>query len=171
MLAFYLMQLEAPAAREFFRGFYRRHQQPMYQFALAILKKSALAEDAVHNAFLSMMGEMEKLSRMGEEEQYAFAMVLTRNKAVDLLRQEKQQQPAGELTERLSDPSEPKDGFTILDGLPELYSTVLRLVGLGFKPAEIARMQNKEITTVYKQIARSKDLLREKLREEGYHGY
>ena len=100
---------------------------------------------------------------------------MARNKAVDLIRRRKREQQwesLDHLTLTADDlPPAPAEGggiIEIIDSLPELYSAVLKLRGLGFAPAEIAKLQGKEIQTVYKQLARGKRLLKEKMKEEGY---
>lgn len=80
MLAFYLPQLESRAARKTFRDFYRTYQQPMYKMAYRLLRETDLAEDAVQEAFVAILGQMEKVQRMDDDECYAFAIVLTRNR-------------------------------------------------------------------------------------------
>lgn len=61
----------------------------MYRVAYKILKKKHLAEDAVQEAFLSILDYTEKLRSMGKGQKEGFAVVVTRNKALDLLRKEK----------------------------------------------------------------------------------
>lgn len=170
MLAFYLPQLESRAARKTFRVFYRTYQQPMYKMAYRLLRETDLAEDAVQEAFVAILGQMEKVREMDDDECYAFAMVLARNKAVDILRRKKREHLVDRMEEQLITGPE-AEGDDPLDGLPELYQSVLRLKALGFRPEEIAGMQGKKTETVYKQIARGKKLLREKLRKEGYDEY
>ena len=144
----------------------------MYRVAYKILKKKHLAEDAVQEAFLSILDHTEKLRSMGKGQKEGFAVVVTRNKALDLLRKEKPMAHWQDLDETtLAAELEIDDSDHILDRLPYRYSQVLKLVGIGYKPAEIAEMTDREVGTVYKQIARGKELLREILEKEGYCGY
>lgn len=169
MLAFYLLRLGSQAKRITFRDFYTAYQQSMFSMACVLLESEELAEDAVHDALTAIYGQMSKVEKMDETERYAFAMVLARNKAIDILRKERRELPSGRMEEQLMEETE-TDGnsFAFLYGLPDIYQDVLRLVALGFGPQEIATMQGKKKETVYKQIARGKKLLQEKLRKEGY---
>ena len=54
----------------------------------------------------------------------------------------------------------------LLDTLPDCYSSVLKLRVFGFTPTEIAELQDINILTVYKRIARGKKMILEKIRKE-----
>ncbi len=155
MLAFILTAWKGPKKPRTFRRFYQRHQQAMYQLALELTASPSLAGDDCSAR--------------------SYALTMARNKAVDLIRRRKREQQwesLDHLTLTADDlPPAPAEGggiIEIIDSLPELYSAVLKLRGLGFAPAEIAKLQGKEIQTVYKQLARGKRLLKEKMKEEGY---
>ena len=140
MLAFYLAALDDPQDQEAFLLFYKGRKALMYQVAYNILHDSGLAEDAVHNAFLDILDQIAKLRELSDGQAKGFAIVVTRNKAVDILRKEK---------------------FTLS------WEEVMQLLGLKFKPAEIANILKRDIQTVYKQIARAKTLLSDILEKEG----
>lgn len=172
MLAFFLAKLDAPADRSTFRDFYRNHRQLMYRVAYKILKKRHLAEDAVQEAFLSILPHTAKLRGMGKGQKEGFAVVVTRNKALNLLRKERQMKQWTDLDEnKLVSELEIDDSDHLFNQLPFQYAQVMKLVGLGFKPGEIAQITDREVGAVYKQISRGKELLRGILEKEGYRGY
>lgn len=71
MLALCLAELDSPAEQSTFRDFYLDHRQLMYRTALHILKDRHLAEDAVQEAFLSILPHTARLrdtyGRRGKE--------------------------------------------------------------------------------------------------------
>lgn len=172
MLAFLLAKLDDPKERYTFRDFYRGHRQLMYRVAYRILKKRDLAEDAVQEAFLSILPHTARLRGMGKGQREGFAVVVVRNKALDLLRKETRTTSWTGLDEnRLAVELEFDESDHLLGQLPFRYAQALRLVGLGFGPAEIAALTNQQVGAVYKQISRGRELLREILQKEGYRGY
>lgn len=170
MMIFCLAALHDPEDRLTFAEFYKAHRGLMYQVAMKVLGKRQLAEDAVQDAFLAILGQLPRLREMGEGQRTGFAAAVARNKAVDVLRRER-----GERTDHLEDLEEealftdfePDDSDGIFGRIPSRYADVLKLVGLGFRPAEIAQLTGREAGTVYKQIARGKKLLGEVLEKEG----
>lgn len=172
MLAFYLAKLDDPKDKNTFRTFYLDHQQLMYRVAFKILKDRYLAEDAVQEAFLSVLSQTEKLRGMGKGQKEGFAVVVTRNKAVDLLRKKNRVSSWEDLDENtLTVEMEIDDSDHIFGQLPFRYAQVMKLVGLGFRPGEIAQITETDVRTIYQQIARSKKLLGEILEKEGYRGH
>lgn len=171
MLAFFLAKLDDPNDKNIFQTFYVDHRQLMYRVAFRILKEKYLAEDAVQDAFLAILGQTEKLRGMDKGQKEGFAVVVTRNKAIDLLRRKGRVSYWEELPENaLAVELELDESDHIFGQLPYQYSYVLKLIGLGFRPAEIASLTNREIDAVYKQISRGRELLREILEKEGYRG-
>ena len=60
MLMFYLSLLEGDDNKALFTAFYTRYRARLYAVALNILKDPALAEDAVHEAFLRVINHFEE---------------------------------------------------------------------------------------------------------------
>lgn len=171
MVGLYLTMLEDPEDQQVFREFYETYHQAMFRATYRVLGSRESAEDAVHDAFLAILEQMPKVKQLGMGRSYAFAVVVTKNKAVDLLRRTR---PAVSLDEvgdwlAVAGPEE-ESCTTVLDELEEPYSTVLTLVGIGFRPREIAKLQRQDVRTVYKQIVRGKKKLLQKLRKDGKHG-
>lgn len=169
MLTLYLVSLHDAEDKNTFADFYKAHRGLMYQAAMKVLGKRQLAEDAVHNAFLSVLGQTARLREMGEGQKTGFAAVIARNKAIDLLRKEGRTEHLEDLEEdALLTEFEIDDSDRLFRRLPSQYADVLKLLGLGFKPSDIAQLTQREIGTVYKQLDRGKKLLGEVLEKEGY---
>ena len=172
MLALFLAALDDPNDQQVFLSFYKQWRGLIYQVSFNILHDQYLAEDAVQNVFLAVLDQIPKLRKLGEGQSKGFAIVMARNKAVDILRKKKFVESWENLDEDLLTMEIEVDESTrIFNQLPQLYAEVLKLSGLGFKPGEIAQIQKKEVGTVYKQISRGKELLGEILEREEYDGY
>lgn len=167
MLSFYLAMLDDPEDQKTFKDFYETFWPAMYRAAYSILKDKQLTEDAVHNAFLVILKQMKKVKGFGKKQAYIFAVVVARDKAIDLWRKEQRYASLKEAADIGPSFYLDEDKYTtILDELPELYRNVLLLLAIGFKPKEIALIQNKDIRTIYKEIDRGKKMLLEKMKEE-----
>lgn len=174
MLAFYLTLLapDDQEKRQDFETFYRKYRDVMYQAAFQVLNDRVTAEDAVHDAFLSILDHIHKIDLFGQGRSYGLAVVLARNKAVDIIRRSK---PSVSLEGMVGMEEgalvvdadlETEIPCNLLDTLPDCYSSVLKLRVFGFTPTEIAELQDINILTVYKRIARGKKMILEKIRKE-----
>lgn len=69
---------------------YEEHKHALLMYALKITGfNQAMAEDAVHNAFISIIKEKEKYLYLDSRDFRFSAVVIVRNKCIDLLRKEK----------------------------------------------------------------------------------
>ena len=64
MLSFYLSMLEADEDKNKFEELYRKHRNDMYNIAFSILHNCEDAEDAVHDAFVSIANNFEKINKI-----------------------------------------------------------------------------------------------------------
>jgi RNA polymerase sigma-70 factor (ECF subfamily) len=66
---------------------YRDHRQGLFTYALSIVRKPEVAEDAVHNAFAKLMRQPDSLRKVFQSENaVAYVFRIVRNSAIDLLR-------------------------------------------------------------------------------------
>ncbi len=70
-------------------GIYEEHKHALLMYALKITRNQAMAEDAVHNAFLSIIKEKDKYLYLDSRDFRFSAVIIVRNKCIDLLRKEK----------------------------------------------------------------------------------
>lgn len=90
MLAFYLSMLETEQERNKMTEIYEEHKHALLLCALKITgNNQAMAEDAVHNAFLSIIKEKEKYLNLDCRDFRLVAVTIVRNKCIDLIRKEK----------------------------------------------------------------------------------
>ena len=86
MLAVYLTMLDNEDDRHSLTKIYEEHKTSMLMCALRITKNHEMAEDAVHNAFISIIKHKEKLFKLSKKELRTQVVIITKNKCIDLLR-------------------------------------------------------------------------------------
>ena len=120
MLVFYLTALETEAQKRKFESVYTTYYPMMLKTAISILKDQTLAEDAVHETFLQILGEIDTLRIENPHQLKAYLYLLTRERTIDFLRRWKRRK------EVLPLPDEPWEE----DNAPEPEELVLTRLGL-----------------------------------------
>ena len=88
MLLIYLAALETEQERHKLAELYEANKAVLLRYALTVTNSREMAEDAVHNAFLSVIKHKETLLALSNEDFRIRAIVIVKNKCVDLLRKE-----------------------------------------------------------------------------------
>ena len=68
---------------------YENYKNDMLRFALSITGNKEMAEDAVHDAFLSIIRYKNKIFALSNHEKRAMVIVITKCRSIDLLRKKK----------------------------------------------------------------------------------
>ncbi|MFJ7917373.1 MULTISPECIES: RNA polymerase sigma factor [unclassified Lysinibacillus] len=90
MLAFYISLLETEQERDKMAEIYEEHRHSLLKYALKITSHNQeMAEDAVHNAFISIINEKEKYFHLDSRDFRYLAVIIVKNKCIDLLRKER----------------------------------------------------------------------------------
>lgn len=90
MLAIYITMLETEEEKKKMTEVYEEHKHALLLYALKVTGyNQAMAEDAVHNAFISIIKEKEKYLYLDSKNFRFLAVSIVRNKCIDLLRKEK----------------------------------------------------------------------------------
>ena len=97
-MVIYLQMIDDPRDRWKFEQLYTKYKDLMHYTAYKILRNDRDAEDAVHDAFLAIVRNIEKISAVERPKTRAYVVTIVENKAIDLYRK-KQRYPTGELTE------------------------------------------------------------------------
>lgn len=177
----YLAALETEEERQCFSTLYEEHRYLMLHVAMRVLKNQALAEDAVHNAFLKIIDCMGRFQGLSPERTKALVVVIARNKAIDLYRHE-QRRAALPIEEEIldceADPSfsparymiEHEDYDTLTELISRLGATYqstfeLKYIG-GYSDREIAELLDTTLKNVQVRLYRGKKMLAKLLREE-----
>ncbi len=181
MLMFYLSMLDNEDEKFAFEVIYEECKLPCLHVALKITKNQALAEDAVHNAFISLIENKDKYFQLSRCKLKSLIVIITKNKAIDLLRGEKHQAstPIEDITDDiladsfdLSEYVESNESYkhlvSCVSGLPEKYRVIFQLRYMhDLSNKEIAEHLGETQQIVAMQLHRAKKLLRDSLIKEG----
>lgn len=85
----YIQSIDSQEERSKFEELYSRYRDVMLWTAGKLLSNWADAEDAVHQAFVSVIENLHKISQPESPETRAFLIIITERKAIDILRDKK----------------------------------------------------------------------------------
>lgn len=166
----YLAVIDEPVQKSKFEIVYHQYRGLMYYVAYRILNNASDAEDAVHDAFVKIAENMEKISDPVCPKTQSYVVTIVENKAIDLYRR-KQRRGALPLeeTEGLSvSPQEPLGLAECIVKLPPRYRQVILLkYHQGFSCAEIASLLGISLSAAQKLDRRAKEKLQQLAEKEG----
>lgn len=81
-----IVALNSENEREEMANIYETHRHAMYEVAFRITQNTQIAEDAVHNAFVSLMKHKDKYFSLDKDELQKVLAVIAMRKSYDLLR-------------------------------------------------------------------------------------
>ena len=165
----YLAMIDTPENRDKFEMLYEKYKGLMLYVANKLLSCREDAEDAVHQAFLSVIENLHKIGEIDCPQTRSFLVIIVERKAIDLLRKRR---PTLSLNEEIAGlPFEAPVDNPLARGmgaLPAHYRQVLLLrYDNGYSSREIAAMLGMSLAAVRKQLTRGKQLLRQILEKEG----
>lgn len=171
----YLQMLPSPSEKDKFEQIYTLYRGLMFYIAQRILPGEADAEDAVHQAFVSIIENLKKISEVRCPKTRSYVVIITERKAIDILRSRSRLSPeAFEESTRGVELPLPGDGglSDAMSRLPAAYWEVLLLRYYhGYTVREIAPMLGRKPGAVQKLLTRAKAALRKILeQEDGPHG-
>ena len=120
MLSIYLALLEDRSDEAAFQSVYHQSKEKFLHRARAILEDSHLAEDAVHDAFVSIAKNFKKILAIPRDKRGAYLVIIVDNKCRDILRREKKHIYVPEVY-----PEQRDDGF---GEIPETYRRAMELI-------------------------------------------
>ena len=164
----YLQALSSEQERAAFETLYLHYRSLMLSVARRFLPEPQDAEDAVHQAFLSILKNFNKISVIDCPETRAFVVIIVERKALDILRSRQKTVPLEEMERGVEIPLPGDSGLAdALAKLPARYRQVLLLrFAYGYTTRELAKEFGMNQGSVQKLIWRAKEAL-EKLYEEG----
>lgn len=175
----YLGLLETEEDREQFQSIYEENYLKMYHVALGMLQDKSEAENAVHEAFLSLAERFEKYSHLSGREMAGFCVSIVKNKAIDMIRKARHYseeelenlilyQPE-EVTnpEKITEKNEQQQFIqNALQQISEVFrETLILKYYYDLNNREIARLQKVSVKTVEMRLYRGKQKLREVMHE------
>ena len=164
----YLQALSDEQERASFEALYLRYRSLMLSVARKFLSEPQDAEDAVHQAFLSILKNFNKISTIDCPETRAFVVIIVERKALDILRARQKTVPLEEMEHGVEIPLPGDNGLADeLAKLPARYRQVLLLrFAYGYTTRELSKEFGMTQSAVQKLVWRAKEAL-EKLYEKG----
>lgn len=174
MLPFYTLIIEEDNDKVKFEKLYTLYRKKMWYAANSVLSDSYLAEDAVHNAFIGIAKNINKMPDVESSRTLSYVITAVKNAAIDILRKNKGISETD--IDELFDLSDTKNSefyhnletedliIKILRGMPEIYRDVLYLLVVEeMSEKEIAKLLGRKIGTVHQQVRRGRAILKEEL--------
>ena len=87
----YLMMIDAEEDKQKFAILYETYRHLMMKVALNVLKDTFLAEDAVHEAFIKIAKNMEKIGEIDATVTKRYLLTITKNATIDIYRKRNHQ--------------------------------------------------------------------------------
>ena len=166
----YLQMIESEADKSKFERLYLKYRGLMLRVANSILHNEQDTEDAVHQAFLAILNNLDKITEVDCPQTQSYIVITVERKAIDLIRYHKK-------VVNIND-DETELGFEVpmpgdspladaLSKLPPRYREVLLLrFDNGYSTREIASMLGMERGAVQKLLWRAKDALEKRMKED-----
>jgi RNA polymerase sigma-70 factor (ECF subfamily) len=176
MLPIYLSMLDGDDEKSKFESLYLTYRKLMFHVANGILNDEGLAEDAVHQAFLKILENFDKVGEISCHKTRSYVVIIVRNAAINMYNRRKRHPAvpieeaafcaAGEKLERTDDLDSLAKAVL---KLPAIYKDALKLKNVQeFSNAEIAGMLGISETAVRKRLERARRMLEEILRREDF---
>lgn len=171
-LFIYLAMIDNPDDKSKFEQIYNNYRQTMFYVANNILKDEHLAEDAVHQAFIKIIENLDKIDEIKCPKTKGFIVIIVERSAIDIYRKRKRQYAipfdevvflGAEMATRTDSSSKDLGNSTIaaaINLLPVNYSSVIKLkYSHGYTDKEIAKILSISEENVRKRITRGKKRL------------
>ena len=167
----YLQTIDDPIDKVKFEQLYLRYQAFMYHIAYHILQNKQDAEDAVHNAFLSIAKDIEKIVDPISRRTQGYIFIIMERKAIDLYRERKRKESDELIEDKIGILYPPPDNHDLvwcITQLPPRYRQMIFLkYSHGYTVKEIAEILGISHAAASKLDQRAKKKLEEICREEG----
>ncbi len=174
MLPIYLAMIDTQEDKDKFEHLYKTYRKLLFYVANKILKDDYLAEDAVHNTFLKVLENLERINEADCHKTRSLLVTITRNYCINVYNHQKNHHMFP-LDENICDEgnefaahAENTDGvINAVLKLPKLYRGPLTLKYVqGFSNKEIANMLDISEANVRKRLERAKKMVLEILEKE-----
>lgn len=178
MLSFYLALVDTAEEKTKLEQLYNEYKDVMYNYAYSILKDNYLAEDAVHNSFVSLTKNLNKINKVKCKETRNYLIITVKNASIRIYNHYKKNicldtieiadnDDSIKITEREYDL---KQVYEAILSMKESYSDVLMLKYFyECSNEEIAQLLNTTYENVSVRISRGRKKLKQLLTEEYEH--
>ena len=163
----YFEMIETENDRAKFTRLYNKYRGLMFHIAMSILHDEKDSEDTVHQAFLTIIENLDMINEFDKSKTKAFISVITEHKAIDLYRDNAKHsaEDIDELGLSVNTEYEVESSLTAaMLSIPERYRNVLLLrFDSGYSTKEIAQILKIKQDSVNKLIWRAKEALSKEL--------
>lgn len=168
MLIFYLQLIDSKEEKSKFESLYLTYRNLMLNRAYDILHDTGLAEDAVHNAFLRILKNPQKIIDVNSIKSKAFVMIIAENEAKRIYNKEHRATFVNLNEDIMESGFEEKleDDFNVhiikkrIEQLPDIYTDVFILKYFNdLTDKQIASTLSISVSAVRKRLLRGKHLL------------
>lgn len=164
----YLQMIESDEDKSKFEQLYIMYKGLMFHVAMKILKNEFDAEDAVHQAFLSLIENLKKISDVKCPKTRVYIVIITERKAIDIIRSRSKlvDMEFWESTYGIEIPLPGDHGLAdAMARLPAAYRDILLLRYYnGYSVRKISSMLHIKKDTAQKQLWRAKAALQKHLK-------
>lgn len=174
----YLMMIDTEEDKRKFVVLYEKYRCFMMTVAIGILNDSYLAEDAVHEAFIKVAKNIEKIGKIEDMATKRYLISIVKTTAIDIYRKRNRQQkkeiflqPEEIETDTIFVKEDIEENGIVkaIYNLPDKYRDIFLLkYSSGFEYSEIADILNITESTVRQRISRGKKILEEILQKENH---
>ena len=177
-----MMIMETEEDREKAAEIYRLYRGTMLYTAKSILHEAHLAEDAVSEAFIKIINNLEKINVIDCYQTRGFIVIIVRNTSIDLLRRQSRSQtiPFEDYKEYPNSQEPIIDDVTAREACDRIagciarlnknYSDILYLkIEMGYSYEEIAEILGITRENAKMRLSRARRALKEQLRKEEDH--
>lgn len=167
----YLQMIEGEEDKTKVVQLYERYSGFMFAVAHQILNNDSDAEDAVHQAFLSVIKNLKKVHKVDSLETKGYLAIITERKAIDIIRKNKKYVSLDSIEYIPGIEITIPDNNTLANAmskLPGYYREVLLLRYYhGYTAKEIGKLLDSSSDTIQKALWRAKQALRQQLQLGG----
>lgn len=177
----FLMMIDSEDDKHKFVVLYEKYRCLMMAVAVSILKDNYLAEDAVHEAFIKVAKNIDRIGNVSGIETKRYLISVVKTTAIDMYRKRNKQQEnevvfepekiENEKITYLEDKYE-NNILEVIYNLPENYRDIFLLrYSSGLEYSEIASVLEITESTVRQRISRGKKIMEKALKDkEVYDG-
>ncbi len=174
MLQYYLSMVNSEEERSLVEKLYNDYRQLMYKTAYSILHNPELAEDSVHEAFLRVIGNIQKFSEYSCKENVAYLVIIVRGIALNKLKRSSRE---ADLSDEIAAPENIEESVNADIGYSEIVDSIkslspaLKNVALlyfvqGCSAQEISQLLDISVNSVYASVSRARAALTKRLKGE-----
>lgn len=172
----YLMMIDTEDDKRKFVILYEKYRCFMMTVAVSILKDNYLAEDAVHEAFIKVAKNIEKIGNVDEIQTKRYLVSIVKSTAIDMYRKRNRQQeneiifePEQIENEKITflENDEENEILEVIYNLSDKYREIFLLrYSSGLEYSEIANVLGITESTVRQRISRGKKIMEKALKDK-----